>query len=176
MKHIIAITGKKFSGKTYLSNRLIDHFTKQKKTCEILSFATPLKNIMKEISMYSEDIKNSECKIKMYTSIFGFQNIVDTPRRCLQILGSDIIRSRDYDFFVRKMEKNIKSCESDYIIIDDLRFENEYNMLKDNNALVLKVVKETIDNDTHISEQFDMYDEQLTSGCDIDYIIGLLNK
>ena len=86
---LIGLTGKKSSGKTYSAISLKELGFKR------LSFSTPLKEILKEISFprFTEEMKNSNNKITMDLSQYNMENIEDTPRRCMQILGTDIILS-----------------------------------------------------------------------------------
>lgn len=69
-------------------------------------------------------------------------NVEYKDRKLIQDFAEKM-REIDQDIWVKKVEDKIKDKED--IVIDDLRFLNEYKMLKDNNFFIvkLKISKET---------------------------------
>lgn len=69
-------------------------------------------------------------------------NVEYKDRKLIQDFAEKM-REIDQDIWVKKVEDKIKDKEN--IVIDDLRFLNEYKMLKDNNFFIvkLKISKET---------------------------------
>lgn len=162
---IIALSGKKSSGKSFLAKKISDLYG-----FKILSFSTPLKKLLKEISCYNEDIKNSNDEITMCLDRFNLSPITATSRKCLQILGTDIIRKNDPNFFIREMNKKLIGD----VVIDDLRFNNEYDLLKSKGAIVIRLNERIENNDNHDSELLDFpYDIIMNSG-DIEKIKNLI--
>ena len=51
-------------------------------------------------------------------------------RTMLQTIGTDLIRKYDEGWHVRKMVMAIKKSESEYVVVDDLRFKNELEQFK----------------------------------------------
>jgi hypothetical protein len=104
-----------------------------------ISFASPIYDIMK----YAQNI----C---------GFKNEKD--RKFLQIVGTEWARSKENDVWIRiALEKGSK--EKGNVFISDLRFQNEFDALKLDNWLCVKLVKCDIKNtrvgsgkETHSSE------------------------
>lgn len=112
--NIILLCGKKGSGKTTYANYL----QQLAQNAYIFSYATPLKQLLNN---YRNGI-----------DIYDKKEIYRTD---MQTLG-DAIRGWDKDFFVKKMIgeilNTIKYCDnSTTIIIDDLRYPNEFFSLFD---------------------------------------------
>ena len=75
----------------------------------------------------------------------------------------DIIRLKDPNYFVNKMEEKIQNSAN--LVIDDIRFKNEYDLIKKYNGIIIEVLPRDIIEDTHVSENntFDV-DYSLFSG------------
>lgn len=143
---IIYFAGRKGSGKSLLCNRLIEKgFIK-------VSFADRLKELISYLyGCKIEDLgilsfkekkldqpwifnKNTFLEIKDYFNIktdFDIDdNLVikfDTPRKSMQYIGTDLLRSIDPDFHVKHTIKKIKTLMSENkdICLDDGRYFNE---------------------------------------------------
>lgn len=132
MRKLIAFIGVEGSGKGYSCQRLLmtRGFIK-------LSFANCLRDIaFKTIGMtFEEGMKNYE-KLKQ-TSLINNLNF----RNILENLGS-AVRKYDEDFWARSILKDIEGTPRN-VCIDDLRYPNEYRILKDycsKNNIDFKVV------------------------------------
>lgn len=68
-------------------------------------------------------------------SDFAF-NIIDEPpqkdRRLLQFIGTEWGRERDPQIWIKLAAKKINLCESQQLIISDVRFQNEFEFAKSN--------------------------------------------
>lgn len=106
MKNIILISGKAESGKDTVAD-LIKELIPNRRTIS-MSYASYLKHICKEIYNWN-GIKDKE------------------GRTLLQRIGTDVIRSKVPDFWVRNVAQLIfvLQDEFDYITISDCRFSNE---------------------------------------------------
>jgi hypothetical protein len=106
MKGVIAFSGQMYAGKTtsaeIVRSLLVD-------SC-ILSMAAPLKN---------------------YARLLGWNGEKDKKgRRLLQLIGTECGRECiDQDIWVKKWWETA-SKESGYVIVDDLRFQNEYDGIR----------------------------------------------
>jgi hypothetical protein len=117
------LTGKKGSGKTTFAKKLQDDTNKKlkkrfKNNNRIYSYATPLKELL-----------DGRYKVSIAENKYIY-------RKDLQLVG-DLLRSYDKNFFVKKLAdkiyKNIDKFRQDgtfEIIIDDVRYPNEYTSLK----------------------------------------------
>lgn len=142
MIRVIGIYGKARSGKTTARKYL------ERYRCSVMSFADPLKNAIREIF----GIPLNE----LYTD-----HKTDRTRWILQFFGTDCCREIEPDIWVRKTNEKIQELQDNgetLVVIDDVRFINEANMLLNNwNATLVKLVgpedTETLEaHKQHISE------------------------
>lgn len=129
---IIGITGKKYSGKTTFSRALIDELAKTHNIYgKRYSFAQPLKEVCHKLFGGSEDnwygdFKNQ--RMDKWADLLGEK--YSSPRRIMQSIGTDLFRNHVHNdiwvHFAESFVNDIIRHESpDYVIIDDVRFDNE---------------------------------------------------
>ena len=107
---IILISGKAQHGKDTFANLLMKNFEKADKSCRIIHFGDAVKYVAK--------------------NFFGWNGKKDeVGRAILQKVGTDIVRKRDEHFWTDFVARLIPSFESDYILIPDWRFDEEYSHL-----------------------------------------------
>lgn len=75
----------------------------------------------------------------------------------LQMIGTDVIRNYIYnDFWVKLVENKIEKSNASLILITDVRFPNERNLILKNNYLLIRIEKEMLATSSrrvnHISE------------------------
>lgn len=147
---MIGIAGKKGSGKTYMSNFIKDKY-KDALTVHIRSLAAPLKEAVKIIfSLTDEQLYGNEKERK---DIFWEMS----PRFIMQRMGTDLLRDQlDKDVWIKSFEKWYQNVDYDIVIIDDVRFENEINMIRRYGGFVIGIDSTCIKNDTHASENLDL--------------------
>lgn len=156
---IIGIIGEIGSGKTTAANVL-----KEKFNFEINPLALLLKDVVRLLFNFK------------FTQVFGSfeeKNEIDnrwgiSPREALQILGTDIMREKIHDLLpnlkVNRGEFWIKRFKDDYlahkkimndmgheinVVIDDVRFKNEFEMIKELGGIVVKIVRPSIIKKSH---------------------------
>jgi hypothetical protein len=113
----IAFSGKMGSGKDTASDYLVEKYNGTK-----VSFASPIYDIM----TYAQ-------------KICGFP--IEKDRKFLQMVGADWAREKDVDVWINiLLEKTSK--ESGNFFLSDLRFESEFDSLKKNNWVCVKIVKD----------------------------------
>jgi len=115
MKKIIAIAGKAEAGKDTFALFMEKYFKKTNKKVLIMHFADELKFYAKKY--------------------FGWNEKKDKPgRELLQQLGTNIVRSKNINYWVESIARfiNIFYSEFDYFILADCRFPNEIDFLKQN--------------------------------------------
>ena len=102
----------------------------------IKSFATPLKQAVKKLFLFSDE------------QVFGTYEqkaAIDprwgvTPREVLQKIGTDCIREMlCKDFWVRRMEAEIEALDNAVVIIDDVRFVDEAQMILDRGGVLIAI-------------------------------------
>lgn len=119
MRKIIAFCGFESSGKSYSAKRLMTTMGFEK-----TSFANTLRDIaFSTIGIPFEEGMSKYDKLKRTELINGlnFRNILEN-------LGS-AVRKYDEDFWARGVLKFIQRCPKN-VCIDDLRYPNEYHVLK----------------------------------------------
>ena len=155
---IIGISGKKQSGKDTISDYLINKYNFIK-----YGFADPIKEIAKIIFNFSEE------------QLFGSQkDIIDPiwnikPRDFFQKFGTDYGQFVFPDHFpeIFKDEnkrtlwvkvfkswylKKIKENPGIKIVINDVRFNHEFDIIQELGGYIIKVIRPNTLNDSHISE------------------------
>jgi len=159
MSKIILINGKKRSGKDYTAEMLQDVIIADGKSCEIMSFAAPLKRIiaktfgitLNELENYKNDTEKYNYLIQSKeenNSITILKN--GNFRKILQIFGTEAMKEEfGEDVWVKLLYKQVDESYADYIIITDFRFNIEYK----DDSITLKIKNDDMeDNDTHASE------------------------
>jgi hypothetical protein len=178
---ILALSGKKKSGKDTIANFLVSDQNFKK-----LSLATPLKDLLVKVFrvderlLHDEDKKDTEMEDIItidYHHLDDLRNVISeewgfpiaydtrerieefhgmeirTPRQLMQTIGTDLIRRyiRDDIFIVLLLEKISKSERP--IVVADVRLENERETLREIGAILGLVKRAHVDNnDSHISE------------------------
>jgi hypothetical protein len=120
---IIGVIGKKTSGKTTFTNEICQHLS----SFEEIAFATPLKNICKELfSLSDEQIHDpflkEEIDIRWNLS----------PRQLFQNIGTELFRNcYDRDIWIKIAREKMRTIKpSKNIIFSDIRQENELNFVR----------------------------------------------
>ncbi len=135
---IIAIHGKKASGKSTLAQMLCNSLGDD--VTRILPFAD---------------------KVKEFAKAMGWNGKKDNKgRQCLKLLGTEV--GRDcidekiwINFWIERYQSLRSISPLEYIIVDDLRFQNEADSMKDFGAILIKIIRPSLYtvHDEHRSEQ-----------------------
>ena len=169
MKNIIAFSGPKNSGKSTAKNLLLQSHP----NAICLSFADPLKKCVTALFGLTDECYDP---IKKET-ILPQWNV--SPRQLMQTIGTDFIRDNlksyfpqlqmsQHTFFCSIMHDTIQQLDDNsLIIIDDCRFQDEYNLIKSLNGKVIKITRETTE-DSHKSEHGTLYDHIIQNDSTIE--------
>lgn len=168
MGKIIAISGKATSGKTTAARWLQERLGGPTKA-QIISFATPLKE--KALADFG-DVITSEDITKNKTKKIVLGGRETTVRQLLIDLGM-LYRAIDKDFWCRKgcALADTAVLHGMHAIIDDMRFPNEYNMLRDMGALLVRVERPgipTIDDESEWALDNHGFDLRVTNDGSVD--------
>lgn len=118
-REVIVFLGRQGSGKNYQSDKFIKRGYKK------LSFADPLRRMACHVlGMDFEEAMKEYDKLKV-TPLY--KNL--TFRNILENLGSGV-REVDKDFWVKAVIEQIRTTEKN-IVIDDMRYPNEYLLVAD---------------------------------------------
>lgn len=127
---IIGIAGRAGAGKTTVAKALVNHMG-----YTVLSFASPLKeSVMNIFDMTPSQVYSTEGK----STIDPRYN--KTPREILQLFGTESIRNIfGNDFWVKKLQKTINELPTNRIVIDDVRFKEEAEMILEMGGEIWKI-------------------------------------
>lgn len=72
----------------------------------------------------------------------------------MQVFGTDVVRNRiQQDFWVRELERRIQGL--DKVVVADVRFPDEAELIINRGGVVWKVVREGVKKLNHVSEEID---------------------
>lgn len=142
---LIGITGRKQVGKDtaakYLCRR--HKFIKY-------AFAQPLKEACKLLFLLSGDQLHDNILKETLDPRWQM-----TPRQIMQMIGTDIFRDHvDKEFWTKRFQMWLDSQDHENIVISDVRFQNEVDIIKKNGGYVLEVQRHhgLASSDHHASE------------------------
>ena len=175
---IIGIMGKAGSGKDTIG-LFIQHLLATHGTVKRYAFANALKD---QISLFlgipRYDLNDENYKKSLFinkndlsTCMDGFQKNKPeeywTLREFMQYFGTDVMQKAfGKNVWINKVNNKIIKDNTMYAIITDVRFKSEYDYIKNNNGVIIKVVNPNLEStDTHISEN-DLNDVE------VDYCIN----
>lgn len=140
---IIGLVGKKQVGKDTVANYLVQHYGFLKH-----AFAAPLKDACK-ILFLLEPRQMNDNRLKEKKDLRWGKS----PREIMQLVGTDLFRDHvDVNFWVRHMEIWIDEHPNENIVVSDVRFQNEANLIKKKGGILWSIERNTLLNDDHKSE------------------------
>ena len=147
MSTIIGLAGPKGVGKSTYANQLVFDMYKTREWSDairIISFASPLKEMLGCI-VHKDYIEDKERIIP---------NLGVSARHCLQTLGTEWGRNLISDsIWIDITRHRIEESDATVFIIDDVRFDNEAEMIRDMGGEVWKLSRSGVnEDDAHISE------------------------
>ena len=155
---IILIGGKARSGKSTLANNIGNILSKNGSKVIYSQYTKYLKQYIEEIT--GESISET-----------------NKPRELLQKLSSDLIKDKlgKTNFFIDRQLEDIAiySYFADYIIISDVRFPKEIDIVKEkfNNVISIGVKRYNYDTDLSIAQQNDVTEISLDDYDKFDYVV-----
>ena len=153
---LIGFSGKKGSGKSYFANYLVNN-----KLFIKLSFASPLKEITKILFNLSDEDVKDPIKKELINPKFNA-----SPRELMQWLGTDIMReefNKKFNYsgsiWIDSVKDKVKTLldNNKDVVIDDVRFQNEVDMIHSLGGIVINLHNDlyntlTNSTSTHSSE------------------------
>lgn len=146
---LIALCGAKRSGKDTLAAHLVVKHGYIRK-----ALADPIKHVVGYMFGFSHEQMETDAKEEQDPR-WGI-----SPRQALQFFGTEMMQYKIQEllpgigrmFWTRSLIASLDPVQK--YAISDVRFVHEYNALREQGALVIKVVRPTLQNsDTHASEQ-----------------------
>ena len=155
---VIGISGKIKSGKSRVAKTLFKILKKEGRQVKIKSFAQPLYEVVSKL--YDTDIKTikkdkqKNLPIYIHTRTTNSGMVTTNYRTILQIIGNTARDYGDSDIWVNALfgYENKKINNGDYWIIDDVRYSNEAQRIRDLNGVLIRVEKDLHQPNKHIAE------------------------
>jgi septin family protein len=165
MSTIIGLAGPKGVGKSTYANQLVFDMVSEKPCTapdlakiRIISFATPLKEMLGCI-VHQDYIDDKERVIP---------NLGVSARHCLQTLGTEWGRNIHPDIWINITKHRMEESDAKIFIIDDVRFDNEAEMICEMGGEVWKLSRSGVkEDDNHISES-GISDNLITKNVNLD--------
>lgn len=119
---VIGFMGYAGVGKSTAARALADFYG----CIETVSFAGPLKEAVQQLFLFTdEQVYGTKEQKESIDERWGI-----SPRRVLQIVGTDCLRNMiDSKFHVKRMASYLQQCGSQVVIIDDIRFKDEAELV-----------------------------------------------
>ncbi len=142
---LLGLTGPKGVGKSTFAKNLRGE---SDRLCHIASFADTLKDML-EVLVGRKYVDHAKEEVVPWLGVTG--------RFLMQRMGTEFFREQvDQDIWVKCAEQDIKQLLEEpliTVIFDDVRFENEAEMIKRRGGEVWKLSRAgVVSNDTHASE------------------------
>ena len=148
---LIGICGFRGSGKDTVADLIGNSPSFENYEIVKRAFAYPLKTFVSGLFQLSEEQVNGSLKEVPDERWYGC-----TPRTAMQYVGTDFIREKlntimpgiGEDYFVKYHENwrnvTLKQHPNTLILIPDLRFLNEYEYIKENGGIIIRVHREAV--------------------------------
>lgn len=166
---MIALTGPKGSGKDTVADIIQRQYAHRSYQVQRIAFADPIKKVIQHIfdlNPHSLDQYDLFKRSNLTYQLPGHLTHVVEGRHVVREIGM-LMREYDVNQFTKYVSDQINSATHDkerISVVTDLRFENEYDMLRSINAKVVKIVRPDHYYDGHVTEQG-------FSDDDVDYVI-----
>jgi hypothetical protein len=141
---VIGMCGKKGVGKNFVADLLKAELENSSIKVKQMAFAEPLKEFLitclglnREWTYGSDNDKNNPTNVRWetmdacikakYPGKTGFM----THREVMQIFGTDVMRDNwDKNIWVNTLNRRIEQTDAEFVIVTDVRFPNEIEILK----------------------------------------------
>ena len=153
---IVAFSGSAGSGKTTAAKHLVTNHGYRR-----IRFADPIKDMLRDFGLTFDQIdgplKETPCDL-----LCG-----KTPRRAMQLLGDEYGRQLiGGDIWVRAWERRLEEAmlwsPDVQIVVDDLRYPNELDVLLRHDALIVRVHRpEVRPVESHASENYTLFSQRV---------------
>lgn len=122
-KLVLLLSGKIGSGKNTLADMLKEELSDK---AHLDAFARPLKELCaKAFKPLTTYLNGNVCDVDTIHYESWFEKKTPVTRLILQIVGTDIVRRVDSDYWVKETVKNIEARPEPIIIMTDWRFPGE---------------------------------------------------
>jgi len=166
---IIGFCGKKGAGKDFVSGILSRMLKERGRTVTLIAFADPIKRFCQDALGIGSELLWADNYKKEFLTRFRWGDFPDwvmegpvgeragmgklSVREVVQLVGTEFGRKVwGEDIWTKAMEWRIDKIRSDYILITDVRFPDEADMIRKYGGNVISVQGRGIKGDSHSSE------------------------
>ena len=94
------------------------------------------------VALYKEFGPNASISLPLPSDVLGLKGIYLSPRKALQLWGTEYRRQQDNHYWVKKLHDRIEASGAKLVVISDVREPMEAAWVKrQDNGLVLKVIR-----------------------------------
>lgn len=151
---IIALCGAKGSGKDTVAKKIDELYTHVSRV-QTVAFADPIKKMIQhvfDLDPNSEEQYDKFKRTRVNYDLPGHMTHSVSGRHVVREVGM-LMRSYDENQFVKYVDDQINANPGYIWVVTDLRFDNEYNYLRDKGAYIVKVTRSGTHADGHITER-----------------------
>ena len=148
---IIALTGPKGSGKDTVARMIAEQYD----NVSMIAFADPIKKVINDL--FELDPKNNDQydafkRTHLSYQLPGFFSHTIIGRTLVREIGM-LMRGYDEDQFNEYVVDRINSEEANIYIVTDVRFENEFQLMRDMGAKIIQITHPDCNYDGHVTER-----------------------
>lgn len=170
----VALVGFKGSGKTTAANYLVQEYSYKK-----MSLAGPLKEAVQTMFRLSDSQLYDPVAKEVEDPRWGM-----TPRKILQLVGTEVGRQVSEDVWIKNLLWRMRPYNQvqNPVVVDDCRFVNEAQGLKDVGTLVIGIRRPGLRVDNHASELemkerwSSMVDTTINNDQDLDHLYEQIER
>lgn len=153
---IVALTGPKGSGKDTVAQMIVDKYANQMDV-RLIAFADPIKKVVQHVFGLDSRTNDEYDAFKRTTLTFnlpGSRMASQPGRHVVREIGM-LMREYDDRQFTDYVASQFKAHPEALWVVTDLRFDNEYTMLRSAGfgAKVVKIIRPQYEYDGHITER-----------------------
>ena len=164
---VVALTGSKGSGKDTVGQLIAESFGGH-----TIAFADPIKQTVVDIFKLKNVDEYDLFKRTILEYKLDYAPLAIAGRHVVREIGM-LMREYDDKQFNKYVREKIESDPSKIWVVTDMRFDNEYTMLKSIGAKVVKITRPSYTYDGHITErEFNdsLVDHTLMNDGSLDYL------
>ena len=182
---VIALTGPKGSGKDTVGELIRKYFnTSPLFKAHTIAFADPIKTVVRDLFVFEtmqeyDDFKRTTCNFSLPKPLTRDMQLYQVEGRHLVREIGMLMRKYDDKQFTKYVVNEIEYRPNDVWVVTDLRFDNEWLVLKQLGAKVINIKRPNYEFDGHITERGfneSLVDYQLLNDGDLTYLKTRVNS
>lgn len=178
------MTGPKGSGKDTVGQLIKHYFVAPGWSAHTIAFADPIKTVVRDLFVFEtmqeyDDFKRTTCNFSLPKPLTRDMQLYQVEGRHLVREIGMLMRKYDDKQFTKYVVDEIEYRPNDVWVVTDLRFDNEWLVLKQLGAKVINIKRPNYEFDGHITERGfneSLVDYQLLNDGDLAYLKTRVNS